>query len=154
MNRSVHEHFWSKVATGPLDECWEWRASRRGEGYGGFKMNGRVVFAHRAAWELTRGEIPNGLFALHRCDNRLCCNPGHLFLGTIQDNTDDMFAKGRDRKPRGEEHGCAMLTEETVLEIRRRYALGFDSHRTLANDFGVTKTQIYRILARKSWNHI
>ena len=86
--------FWAKVRKS--DGCWLWQASTS-VGYGQINIGGRPQRAHRVAWELTFGGIPDGLWVLHRCDTRLCVRPGHLFLGTVTDNNRDMFAKGRNR---------------------------------------------------------
>ena len=75
--------------------CIEWTGYLRGDGYGSLRIDGKQVQAHRAAYEATFGKIENGLFVCHRCDNRKCINSDHLFLGTNQDNVDDMVAKGR-----------------------------------------------------------
>lgn len=77
--------------------CVEFTGARTPKGYGKFYMNGRLHFAHRAAWELANGPIPEGVFVLHRCDNPSCCNVDHLWLGTAADNTADMMAKRRHR---------------------------------------------------------
>ena len=89
--------FWSKVQ--PTEGCWLWTGARSTEGYGyigvGPRRNHKDVLAHRLMWELTYGPIPNGLWVLHRCDTPSCVRPDHLFLGTHQDNMDDMKRKGR-----------------------------------------------------------
>lgn len=100
---SVEERFWSKVLIlSDLFSCWEWiggRDDRNRQGYGKFSLRGRLTGAHRVAFELCYGAIPEGLQVLHHCDNRPCVRPEHLFLGTPKDNTDDMWAKGRGVTP-------------------------------------------------------
>lgn len=86
--------FWDKVLIG--DECWVWQAGiKPHNGYGAFSLNGREMVAHRVAWLLCHGEIPDGLRVLHHCDNPPCVRPDHLFLGTQKDNVLDAVAKGR-----------------------------------------------------------
>jgi hypothetical protein len=90
--------FWAKVATS--DGCWEWQAVRSSQGYGAFRPTpeSRQQSAHRYSWELAHGSIPPGLWVLHRCDNRRCVRPDHLFLGSASDNAQDAIAKGRRRR--------------------------------------------------------
>lgn len=84
-------------APDPTSGCWIWMRAIGTSGYGIAYQNGRQIRAHRLAYQLVHGPIPDGLYALHRCDVRACCNPTHLFLGTLQDNHDDMHRKGRGR---------------------------------------------------------
>lgn len=106
VKRTTTERFWSKVnRNGPipahrpeLGPCWVWIPPKHKLGYAYFRLDGRKTHAHRAAWTLTYGPIPDGLFVLHRCDNRACVRPDHLFLGTQQDNVADMNAKGRNAR--------------------------------------------------------
>lgn len=93
------ERFWSKVLK--TDTCWLWRAALFSTGYGQFQLDGRPHLAHRVAWSLTEGPIPDGMRCLHHCDVRRCVRPDHLFLGTDSDNMQDMVSKGRWNGYRG-----------------------------------------------------
>lgn len=93
---SLAQRLWERVDKG--DGCWDWTARVNENGYGVIAASYRKRYAHRASWELTYGPIPDGLCVLHRCDNRRCVRPDHLFLGTRQDNSADMVAKGRSTR--------------------------------------------------------
>ena len=93
MRKATTERFWGKVHI--TNGCWEWAKARDHGGYGRFYTGTVNVGAHRMAWVLAVGPIPNGLCVLHRCDNPPCVNPDHLFLGTIRDNVHDAMKKGR-----------------------------------------------------------
>ena len=88
--KSLKDRFWEKV--NKTNECWEWIAGKS-HGYGVFWINGKLLRAHRVAWSIYNGGIPEGLLVLHKCDNPACVNPDHLFIGTQQDNVDDMITK-------------------------------------------------------------
>lgn len=97
--------FWRKVTR--TAECWLWLGARGKDGYGRAALpghSGGMALAHRISWLLTNGEIPSGMQVLHRCDNRQCVRPDHLFLGTQADNIKDMWAKGRQKKPEFKTH--------------------------------------------------
>lgn len=94
------KRFFDKISK--TDNCWNWKASLRGKtGYGAFKINDKVVDAHRVSYILHYGEIPKNMFVCHKCDNRKCVNPDHLFLGTHSDNIKDAYNKGRLKVPKG-----------------------------------------------------
>lgn len=146
------ERFWSKVSKRGPGECWPWLSAMNVHGYGAFGTAGRMKGAHRIAYALTHGPIPRGLYVCHRCDNRSCTNPAHLFLGTHRDNMDDMVAKGRSPGTSlpGEMNGRAKLTTDDVLEIRAAFKTGSDMDQ-LAIRFGVTRANVRRIVANETW---
>lgn len=143
--------FWEQVEK--TETCWLWTGYLAG-GYGRITFEhtfaGRMP-AHRASMLLHHGEIPEGKFVLHKCDNRLCVRPDHLFFGTQQENIADMHAKGRSRVAIGEHHGFAKLTEAQVREIRSIKGV---TTRAMAETFGVSHGQISRIRLRYDWKHV
>ena len=147
---SVPCRFWSKVEKRAPEECWPWIGkSRHPKGYGSFDKLGS--FASRVAYILTYGKIDDRkLFVCHKCDNPVCCNPFHLFLGTPAENTADAIAKHRRV---GERAGKAVLTDTKVRELRERLAQG-ELPRELAFEFGVERTAIKAIKAGKAWPHV
>jgi hypothetical protein len=168
--------FWRRVdrAVGPippphtdlgdLGPCWLWLGPRDRDGYGLTPRLGGEARAHRVSWVLAHGPIPPGRWVLHRCDTPGCVNPAHLFLGTTRENTADMVAKGRqargerhasrrhpERVARGERVGTAKLTAVQVAAIRERYAAGGVSTRTLAAEYGVSRTLLKLIVRGEVW---
>ncbi len=143
------QRFWSKVnKTGPLWNnipCWLWTVARTSTGYGHFNLDGRSVKAHRAAWEITHGPIPDKLLVLHRCDRPLCCNPAHLFLGTPADNSRDMVQKNRHGSQRGNRHKTRARPREGDTAMDEYVTVAAASHLT-----GVTERTLRRwITGRK-----
>jgi hypothetical protein len=139
--------FWSKVnKDGPvlrpeLGPCWEWTASLVTGGYGGFSVRRRQTRAHRYSWEETNGPVPSGLFVLHRCDNPPCVRPSHLFLGTIQDNVDDMMAKGRQVSV------SRRIPHEMRTAMRYARAIAGATTDEIAAAVGIGYSQAQRILS-------
>jgi HNH endonuclease len=133
-----------------LDNCVEWTGPIRKDGYGYLNRSGKRQYAHRVAWQERYGLIPNGLFVCHTCDNRKCVNPGHLFLGTIQDNTADMVKKNRQVK--GEQQHLAKLNKEKVKDIRKLN--GVLSQRKVAALYGVDQNAIWLIWKGRTWKDV
>ena len=146
--RGFSERFWAKVdkSAGP-DGCWLWTASKVTCGYGGFSVGHRTLRAHRIAWELVNGPIPDGLCVCHRCDVRPCVNPAHLFLGTQAENTADKVAKGRQGTPRGEAHGSVKITDAQVALMRADRAAEGLCYRKLGAKYGISRSQAWRIVS-------
>lgn len=176
---TIEQRFLSKVKK--TTTCWIWMASENGRGYGSMMLPDQTAgLAHRIAYHLYVGRIPKGLFVCHHCDNRLCVNPAHLFVGTAQDNADDCKRKGRTAKGewsprrlhperyvnvgknprRGMGVGNSKLTDDLVYEIRRRYNGGeaiFDIRQDLlARGFagGLSRAAIYQAASRRTWSHL
>ena len=146
------ERFYEKVEPEPNSGCWLWTAYvHRITGYGEFRFNGRARQAHRVAWELERGPIPDGMWVLHKCDVPGCVNVDHLFLGTHQDNMDDMMAKGRGARGAALPH--TKLTIEDVIEVRRLRAAGM-TYKALGEMFGVTRRALRDLVNGVNWKHV
>jgi len=160
--------FWSHVQVGRSDDCWPWMGGTV-KGYGQFKVQGRMLKAHRVAFLIANGLDPVGLMVRHTCDNPPCCNGGHLIKGTGADNQADCIARGRNNPASGERHGSrthpesrtrgehsnrAILTTDQVVEIRAMYALGGITQLELANMFSVKRETIGGILRGDRWGHV
>ena len=134
---SFKERFFSKIEK---NDCWFWRGTLSAKGYG-FITKGKQgeghLLAHRVSWQIHHGDIPDGLYVCHRCDNPQCVNPEHLFLGTPQENMDDMKIKNRGKKI-------------DRMVIARDY--GSMSARALAKKHGITHTSVLRIAKEEGWN--
>ena len=151
------DRFWSKVddSNGP-EACWLWRASLDSGGYGTITFKRKLRKAHRMAWILTYGEIPEHLDVLHKCDVPACVNPAHLFLGTHLDNMRDCVAKGRHAiNPRyGEANPMSKLTNDQVEEIRRYLGEGLISQAEIARRMNISPMAITRIKQGVAWSRV
>lgn len=164
--KNTPESFWAKVQKKAPDECWEWQGACTSSGYGNLTWHGKHAQAHRVAFMLSVGGIAlqtkfrqEGVakryrrFVLHRCDNRKCCNPRHLFLGSMSTNQKDAYSKGRKVQPRSK-HANAKLKAEQVREIRRAYAAGEAVQVELAASYGVSQRAISLIIRNETYKDV
>lgn len=160
MRRTLQERFSEKVSPEPMSGCWLWTGAADPNGYGHIRAGGKKmpqVGAHRVAWELANGTIPDGLFVCHRCDNPACVNPAHLFLGTSGDNMRDKVRKGRcgdtraHRVARGSGHHKAKLNEETVVDVKRLLSEGRLTQKEIGRRFGISQTAVHYINIGRNW---
>lgn len=136
----------------PETGCWEWQRRRNAKGYGCITVaTGTTLLAHRVSYSLFRSDVPRNMMVCHHCDNPSCCNPMHLFIGTRQDNMDDMKRKGRS--PAGMASPNSKLTDADVMEIRRRYAAG-DRTEDIGATFGIKARNVSWVATGKSWSHL
>jgi hypothetical protein len=146
-------------------ECWEWIAGKRPAGYGKFWIDGNFFGAHRVAFFINFGTIPDGFSVCHRCDNPACVNPQHLFAAPHEENMADMANKGRaiapnknlkidcpDRIIKGEHHKSSKLSHQDVLKIRE--LRGKLKQKQIAEQFQIGIPQVCRIQKRQQWAHI
>ncbi len=145
--------FWKFVEK--TAECWNWNGATR-DGYGLFSLAIGSRNAHRYSWVLHNGIIPDQLQVLHRCDNRLCVNPSHLFLGTLQENMTDR--NNKTRQARGEAAGRARLTSDQVRAIRALREgtnyIGWGRAKEIAEQYGISKHTLGSIWSGRSWKHL
>ncbi len=144
---TLQQRFNSKIRK--TNQCWLWTGTQFTNGYGNI-WNHKMAYAHRVSWQLSHGPIPHGLCVCHKCDNRLCVRPSHLFLGTSAENARDMEQKGRAAK--GEAHSHHKLTETNVREIRKLD--GMVPRHILSNKFAIDVSTVSNIVSRKTWRHI
>ena len=175
----VAKHFWARL--NKTDTCWLWKPKSGNGKYGVVTIHGVQRTAHRVAWELANGPIPNALMVCHKCDVPLCCNPDHLFLGTNADNQEDARRKGRmamgdrsyqrlhpEKLARGDRSGARMhpetlsrgsnrpdakLTEADIIPIKDRFASG-EQCTSIARHFGVSRHTITRVITGTQWKHV
>ena len=148
--KDIGDRFFAKLRRDPLTGCWLWTGARTAFGHGVIGRGRRgdgLVRAHRLAWELVFGPVPEGKLVCHRCDNPPCCNPGHLFVGTAADNSRDMVNKGRFSTPN------ARLAPTEVVAVREARR-GGEAVSAIAARFGIRPRQVRRIVSGERWRHV
>jgi hypothetical protein len=151
-----------QAAKNEASGCWELHKVKNSSGYARVRKNGSYVYAHRESWEIANGRDAGNLCVCHKCDNPLCINPDHLFLGTLRENFEDMRKKGRNRcgDVKGIDHPLAKLDETKVMEILSKWKPGLprkkspNSAKSLAKEYGVAHSLVHRIVTGQSWPHI
>lgn len=148
----IADNFWAHVKK--TKSCWLWTAGKA-QGYGVFKLNGKIAKAYRHSWALANGPIPKGGWICHRCDNPPCVRPSHLFLGDRLANMHDMMEKGRARHLHGAGHPrpMAKLTNENVRQIKMMLLDGM-SNQIIADKFSVDQSNISHIKRGFTWRHV
>ena len=146
----IADNLYENCEKDPNSGCWVWTRSRTRNGYGRVKRGGKHIPAHRLSYTSTKGPIPLGLYVLHKCDNRACINPDHLFVGTHADNMADMSAKGRARRVYGTTNGRKKISEDDVRLIRK------DTRplKIIAFEYGIVMSQVSEIRNRRSWWYV
>lgn len=151
--------FWKRVDKRGKKGCWNWIGwiqklpKGAGGGYGKFALShDKTCLPHRFSWELHNGLIPKGMLVCHKCDNRACCNPKHLFLGTHKNNSQDSIKKGR--WPIGERSHFSKLKSSQVREIRKRYKPGYGILTKIGLDLGIDPKNVWAVAHNKIWKHI
>jgi hypothetical protein len=151
--KSVEERFWKYVNKDCENGCWHFTGSLSNNRYGKLGVNGKFISAHRFSYQLSYGEIPEGMHCCHKCDNPRCVNPDHLFIGTRSENMQDMLNKNRGNKVKGSLHHSSKLTEDQVLSIKKRIASG-EKQCNIAKEFGIANCQITYIKNGRNWKHV
>lgn len=155
MKKTTKERFLANV--NKTNTCWLWTGYTINTGYGSMRVNSKPTLAHRLSYSLFRGDLDPSILVLHKCDNRRCVNPKHLFLGTHLDNALDREKKGRGNQRKGEEARSTKLTKKQVEEIIKKYVpgknsvdRGYSMYR-LAKEYGVSQMSIWGIIHKTTW---
>lgn len=165
----IVKRLFSKAKHNETTGCMEWTGCCSGDGYGAFKIRGRQHGAHRLAFALMAGPLPPDMCVCHRCDNPVCINPAHLFVGSHQDNQQDKMAKGRSNLPtgeqhwthwkpqrisRGERHGSSKIKDAHVDEIRSLYRSGALKQKAIASIYGISVSRVSQLVIgiKSNWH--
>jgi DNA-binding XRE family transcriptional regulator len=143
--------FWSHIEKTPI--CWIWHGAIARK-YGLFRIGKKNIKAHRLSWLFHRGDIPDNMCVLHHCDNPLCVNPGHLFIGSVAENNQDKKSKGRQTNFPGETNPMARLNPELIAKIKAEYIPRIITQHFLSEKYGVSRQTITAIFTGQNWRHL
>lgn len=151
--KSRRDMFLEKISTDPVTGCWNWTGAttrKKGEGYGRIRTRDGLKLSHRVSYEIHEGPIPEGKLVLHHCDNGLCNNPAHLYIGDYSDNMRDRERRGRSNASKLSREFSAKLSDDEVRAIRddSRYAS------EIAKAYGITRWAVWNVQSGRTWRHI
>jgi len=149
------DRFWSYVDKRSSDKCWNWTGAASQSGYGWFHLKDKMEKVHRISRAIHNGPIPKddshygSLLVCHKCDNKLCVNPQHLFVGTCDDNLKDMVRKGRGAGATGKSNGNGKLSDRNVDEIRMWHSVTGAALKTIAGNYGISESHTRGIIKHR-----
>lgn len=165
-SQSLEDNFWSNVDT-TSDGCWLWSGSVGRNGYGKLNYKYKTLSAHRVAFSLLVGEIPDGLIVLHKCDNKHCVRPDHLFLGNATDHVANMIRKGRhghgethwskkrpELIPQGQDRFQAKLKDSDIADICAMRCVAGKSYEEIGAAYGIMPATVSAITHGRGWSHV
>ena len=147
-----HQRFWDKVNIKNEDECWEWQSTISTNGYGQFRYYNQIFFAHRVSYTITNGPIPEGKLILHKCDNRLCVNPSHLYCGTQADNINDRAIRSPNSQGSGNDGNISMFSESDADTMKGLYYKDGYFLKSIAEFFNCSVSLVEKIINGKVKN--
>ena len=158
-NLTIEDRFWSKVDKGSADGCWEWTGNKHKFGYGTISIDGRPRATHRVSWEIHNGNIPegtgyHGTCICHKCDNPSCVRPEHLFLGSVQENNNDMVKKGRRSSQKGANNPRSKINSTQARVIRRHANRNLMTHKEIGSIFSISSSSVAGIKSLRRWAHV
>ena len=165
--KNLQDKIKDNIVVDSITGCWNWIHAKFTNGYGCIVWENRTYSTHRAAYIAWKGKIKKGLYVCHSCDNKGCCNPKHLWVGTVQDNMRDRNNKNRqafgdrngtrthpEKRKYAEDNSKSKVTADQVRNIRSRYRLGRSTTKELSEHYGLCVEQIRRIIRKEYWRNI
>lgn len=149
----TEQRFWQRVIKDP-NGCWNWAGSTITAGYGSFSIDGKTYSAHRVAYALANGGVPDGAYVCHRCDNKLCCRPDHLYAGSHRSNMLDKKIRGRNVRLTGTDNGMTKISDGVARRIFLLYKSRRMSQQKIAKLFGLKRSMVADIVNRRTHKHV